>query len=32
VTGILELAETEELVSNIIEIKPVDSEKKFSVS
>ncbi|XP_063405167.1 uncharacterized protein LOC134688398 isoform X2 [Mytilus trossulus] len=29
-TGVLELTETEELVSNIIEIKPTDNEKKFS--
>ncbi|XP_076078607.1 uncharacterized protein LOC143048685 isoform X2 [Mytilus galloprovincialis] len=29
-TGVLELTETEELVSNIIEIKPTDNEKKLS--
>lgn len=31
-TGVLELTETEELVSNIMEIKPTDNEKKLSVS
>lgn len=31
-SGILELIETEELVSNIVELKPADSEKKFNVS
>lgn len=29
--GILELVETEELVSNIIEIKPANTEQKFNV-
>ena len=31
VTGILTLSNSEELISNIIEIKPVDPEMKFHV-